>query len=395
LRLILLLILFPFFCHSQQTIDADAFFNLGLAKFEKVEKSERGEMNFPWIEQYEIRTETRDFDLDRQEYTFRISPSTNRKRKAQKALYELMRDAPDFQAQEIYCDLLLTLHFDWLSLYVLNENKSILDTLTVVLNDKQTVYSKMAGTYDFDPQKLIKLQTELSDLEIAKDEINLEEKFLSAKYEIENKAFDFSDFITIDTALDYIVFEPDSLTSIIDPELSYEKQMLTKELALESAEQKQLFDFAQFRYVGPHSDLFKERFSIGLGFQIPNSGNRKLKIQELQIEQDELDREAEMEMRIKHEKLLDMENDFARDFEAYKRFQNTIKAEKENLQNLGEEISQKEGISPVFLLDIEERNLVMQLKSLSKKERLLSDYLEYMHETGKLCQQSFTNYLKQ
>lgn len=395
MRIVLILILFPLLSISQKTIDADQFFALGMSTFQQVEKTSRGDVRFPWIEQYEFRTETHDFDFDQQEYTFRISPSTSKIRKAQKELYQQMNEAPDFESEEVYCDFILSLQYDWLTLYMLNEHRNILDQLVIVLEDKQTIYERMAGSFDFDVQKLVKLKTAKSDLAIAINEIDLEKNFILGKYNMINQTLDFSNFATIETVangINGLVINPDVL---LDPEIAYDKQMLIKEYALESAEKKQLIDFAQLRYIGPHSDLFQERLSIGLGFQIPNSGNRKLKMQELQIRQDDLDREAERELYEQQARINKTERELRRDLLAFTHFQKTIDEERAQLKNLAKQISQKEGASPLFLLDIEERHLNTLTKSLKKKEDLFSNYLDLLGQSGKSCQQPIVNYLRQ
>ena len=153
MRLIIFCLFIPSICLSQQNINAEQFFKLGLSSLEQVEKPSGGKVNFPWIDQYEFRTETQDFDMNEQEYMIRVSPSTGKIRKAQKALYDELRNAPDVEGQEIYCDLVLSLHIDWLSLYILYEHKKIMDELVLILQDKQAIYEKMAGTYEFDPGK--------------------------------------------------------------------------------------------------------------------------------------------------------------------------------------------------------------------------------------------------
>ncbi len=37
----------------------------------------------------------------------------------------------------------------------------------------------------------------------------------------------------------------------------------------------------------------------------------------------------------------------------------------------------------------------MKIKSLDKKEDLLKDYLAYLHQSDKMCQSTFVNYLAQ
>lgn len=396
MRLFIFFLLLPSICLAQQTINAEQFFALGLSGLEQVAKPNGRKVRFPWIDQYEFRTETRDFDLDKQEYTFRVSPSTAKIRKAQKAFYEELKNAPALEEQEIYCDLLLSLHIDWLSLFMLNEHKSVWHERAVILQDKQTLYDKMGGTDDFDPEKLVKLQTEKSDIEIELNKIELEWDYLLNQYSMQDQEIDFGDFTTVEAISAYLtntILPAKDESGFVDSETAYKKQLLIKEIELESSENKQLIDFVQLKYNGPHSDDWQERLSIGLGFQLSKSGSQKLKMQELQIEQEELNRQAERLIQEKQEKLNTLENKLQSDMQAFFHFQKTMQEERTQLQDLSSKISQKEGTSPLLLLDIEERHLSMTIKLLNKKEDLLRDYLKYLHQSGKMCQADVVNYL--
>ena len=397
MRLLIFCLFLPSICLSQQSINAEQFFALGLSDYQETEKLAVEKVNFSWIDQYEFRMETRDFDLDQQEYTFRLSPSTAKIRNAQKAFYEEMVKTPDFDRQEIYCDLVLSLHLDWLSLFILNEHQGILDDLVVILTDKQSIYEKMAGTYEFDLEKLVKLQTERSDIDISINKLKLEQNYLLNKYNIHNLAIDFSEFTTVEAILKYLTNNILSLneSEMIDPETEHKKQLLLKEIELESSEEKQLVDFVQLKYNGPHSDALQERLSVGLGFQLSNSGSKKLKMQELQIEQEELKRKSEREIQEKQMKLIALEDKLQSDIQAFFYFQKIMQEERAELEKLSSKASQKEGTSPLFLLDIEERHLSMEIKSLNKKEDLLKDYLKYLHQSDKMCPPTFVNYLAQ
>jgi hypothetical protein len=253
----------------------------------------------------------------------------------------------------------------------------------------------MAGTLDFDPEKLVKLQTERSDLNIALDKLMLEREYLLAKYGLRNGEIDFGNFSTVETVFEYLEnnTNPFSGTGLAGLESEHRKQLLLKEMMLESAEKMQVLNFVQFKYTGPHSDPFQERFSVGMGIQLNNSGNQKLKMQELKIEKEELTRKAERDSQKRQEKLNTLANKLLRDIQAILQFQNTLNTEREQLQSLGSAISRKEGTSPLFLLDIEERNISMKMKLLDKQENLLRNYLEYLHLSEDMCGTDFVNYL--
>ena len=94
------ILLLPAFSHAQPTIDADYFFSNAIDQIDLYVSFDTYRTYVPWIEKYELRTETRDLALNNQEYTFRVSPSTFKIRKAQKDLLRLRNNAPDFQYQE-------------------------------------------------------------------------------------------------------------------------------------------------------------------------------------------------------------------------------------------------------------------------------------------------------
>ena len=396
MRLIFFYLLIPYLCFSQPAINAEKFFSQGLTGFQQDVKTSNERVKFPWIEQYDFRTETSDFEFDRQEYTFRVAPSTRKIRNAQQALYREMRNAPDIEGQEILCDLVLDLHNDWLTLFILHENKKILDELVVILADKQTVYEKMVGTFEFDPQKLLRLEIEKSELEIERNEIIQERNYLMDKHNLQDQEIDFGNFATVETISKYLAnttLLTQQAPEYTDLEIEHKKQLLIKELELESAEQKKLFDFAQIKYNGPHSDQLRERISMGLGFQLTNSGNTKLKIQELQIEQEELNRELKRDIQENKDNIKILADKLQSELQIFYLFQKTIKEERIQLQELSSKIAQKEGISPIFLLDVEERYLAMKIKTLNKKEALMEEYLKYLHQSNKMCQGDFVNYL--
>jgi hypothetical protein len=102
---------------------------------------------------------------------------------------------------------------------------------------------------------------------------------------------------------------------------------------LEASEKKRVFDFLQLKYSGPNSDPFQERVSLGLGFQLSNSGSKKLKMQELKLEQEALNLKSERVIQDKKLKLNTFENELQNDIKAFSHFQKTIEEERTELKN--------------------------------------------------------------
>lgn len=378
---------------GQEKITAHEFIRMGAFQDQEMKQIAEDKVDFPWIEEYELRTRTRDFDFDEQLYIFRVSPSTPMKRRAQQALYEHYKQAPDFDKIEIICDQLIRLHEDWLELYINEENTQLLLALNIVLMDKETVLEKMAGSYDFEFNKLINLQKDKSDISVALHELSLERQFILNKYGLADRELDFGDFLTDEDILVKLsTLVPESVRSE-DPESIYKKELMAKELDLEMAENKQLFDYAQLRYDGPHDDLFRQRVSLGIGLSLSRSGNRKLKIQELQIKKAELARDETRKVEADHKKRTDMIDQLRMQVLSYEHFISTMSAERQALSDLGKQMTKAAGYSPLLLMDIEERRINNQLEALEKKENILDDYIDYMKVSGIICQDEIRNHL--
>lgn len=392
---LLVLVFFPFLMQAQLPMNASQFFAQALEGSDSLGLSEEvKKVRFPWIESYDIRMRTDDFNADENLYTFRISPSTPAKRRAQKALSTHLNAAPDFGAQERFCDQLSDVYQDWLAFYLIHEETKLLFAMDTIIKDRRRVFERMAGAYDFDFKELLKLQTDESDLKIELNELQLEEGRLKSAYRISDQ-FDliFNGFIDLEGILILLQADAADSLSLQLAETQYEKELISKELALELAESRQIFDFAQLRYEGPHSNIYRERLSLGVGFRIPNSGNQRLKIQELELKQKALDREQARDAFERKNDLVDLRQKLIRDIQAYYYYQKTIAAERSQLKKLAWQISQKEGFDPLLLLDIEERHLNTRLKAFRMKDDIYSDYLRYMEASGRLCGETERNFL--
>ena len=97
-----------------QPLSSDAFFREALQGLSAAEIIQVNPVDFPWLEGLDLRTETRDFDLDQQEITPRISPSTPKKRRAQTALLNHYGRMDTEDQAEFYADVILNLYGDWI-----------------------------------------------------------------------------------------------------------------------------------------------------------------------------------------------------------------------------------------------------------------------------------------
>ncbi len=378
--------------YAQPTINTKAFLEISLAKWEESTKgksitsSTTSNLKFPWIENLQFRTETRDFDENQQEYTLRFSPSGFKKRKALKGISDYIHQKPDFEQEDIYCDAVANLQTDWVALYLIQTNLDLLTEMQTVLKDRQQVYEKMLGALEVDFDDLVRLQTDKSDLAIASNDLQLEQQILLEKYGLKGAVLDFSDLVRMKDIAN-LLEEKSLIPNILaDAQIVYEQELLARELTLEKAENKQLFDFMQVRYRGPHDDLLNEKLSIGLGFQFPNSGDKKLKIAELQLEQAELELEQKRKREEIETETTENQQFLSKLLQSYQFYEKTTTEERQELQNLSTQIAKQQGFDPLLLLDIEERHVETQLKLLRKREEVLFGYLQFLEESERICE---------
>lgn len=365
-----------------QSISASDFFSLPYDATEPTLATPRKEFRSSWIEESQFRTETRDLDFGSQEYTLRLSPNTPAKARAQTALYNLREDRPDFNAEEAACDDLRRRYEDWLDLYMIDQELSLVSSLQAIFTDRKTVLDRLSSSLEFDWSGLITLREKQTELRIRL--LNLEEarRSLLAAYGLESADLTFGSFpepVDLLTKLD----TPFGL--IQDPETVYKLNLAASELYLEQAEQRQYFDFFQFKYRGPHEEPFAERFSIGLGFQFPNDGNKKIKIRELELEQETLAREQETEWETDRLKAESRQSSLRSAIMLFSDISDTYSTEAEELTAIGAQLARREGFNPLALLSIEERKIKNRIRVLDRRRDILEGYLDLKEAEGTLC----------
>ena len=381
---------------AQNKVTSQAFFEKSISTLVQDNVLSYETIRFPWLEEVQLRTETRDFDFVRQEYTLRLSPSTRAIIKAQQALWAHEQAAPDEQASQADREVVLQLYVDWVSMYVLSEEQKLLADYEKILSDKKTIIEKQLGIGKVDIKGLIDLTTSRNKMKQSAFELGAELDEILSVYDADASALDYSDLISQDEIEKNLATLTIELMSEnhTDLELLYDVEGVQKEIALEEAESRQYFDFLQLRYRGPHDDLFAERASIGLGIQWPNSGNRKLKIAQLKLEQQEIEQEyryesAEMKSRINgaitelHTKLAIAQH-----------FQQLSEEENRELEILSSLVKKKAGYDPLLLFDILEHQVDSRLSMLKYEEDVLLEYIKLLSLSGRLAQSPFVNYLR-
>ena len=334
----------------------------------------------PWVERYELRTETRDFDAGSQEYTLRVLPSTPGKRRAQTALVATLTGQPDFEADDLRCDAVEQRYTDWLRLYAAARELALLAPLYSIQRDRQRVLERRAASLDVDFAELIDLRIRRTELANRRATLLNRRDGLLRHYGLTADSIDPGGLLPpTDLALSAATPLPP------DAERDFDRRLVAGELALERAEQRQYVDFLQLKYQGPHDDPLREKFSVGLGLQLPNDGNRRIKVRELELELRELDREATADRTADGERLRTYDLAYRTARADFLRERELLAEERTELVRIAALLRSREPLDVNQLLRIEERAARNALTLLEREVALYEAYLEVLEDTGRLC----------
>jgi len=378
---------------AQDTLRADDFFQKVLRNALSDNYTIANEVKFPLIEKYEIRTETDEMEFARQEYGFRISPSTRQKRNAQTDIYNHLVNKPDFEGEEIECTSKIEANIDWLYLFYYHRKLALMKDLEAIYRDRQVILEQELGSLQYQHKNIIEHEIDRNDLALEKFDAQNELDYLYRKYDLMQPVISFEGFIPV-------VQLPDGLNigsranTISEAKNTYDLTQIEKEIGLEKAEKRQVLDFVQFNYRGPHADTFKERFSIGAAFNLNNSGSRKLKIEELKLQKQRLEVEMQQDQSVLAEELADTELDIQKGIAYYNYFTEVTRKEQEYLKALVDQLLSHSNFDPLHVLDIKERQLQNELEKLKLERELYEQYLEVLYQSERVCTEPALNFLQ-
>lgn len=352
--------------------------------------SELDRIKMPWIEAYEFRTETRDFDVQQQELTIRLSPSTPALKKAQEKYALLQANQPNFELEKLNCERVESKYESWIEAYAAQTELALVEELLLVLEDKQTILLRMAESLDFDWSELVSNRTKLSDLTVWQSELQSRIDQILITEGLASRTLDFSDFKTLEA----LTQDLQRAKIQDDPaERQYDIDLIDGELAMERAERKRIFDFAQFRYQGGENDPFREKFAVGMAFKIPDKGSQRIKIRELEAERASLSEEITF---AKNE-LVAETNSFTVWFEREIALQQKRKAildqEDAELQKIYNRLSTSAKVDPLLLLDIKARKIRNQINLHRWKVAIVEAFVDHLDDTDQLCTKPYGRWL--
>ncbi len=343
------------------------------------------------LDRIEFRTQTNNFRLDQQQYSFRLgfhSWQQNRlKNRIDKSNVALL----DNRINEIKSQALFSKYLDIIDFIFLTQSLMV----------DQRKRSSLEKIMNVSKEKIPQLKNPI--LSVAKLEIQLSEVERNI-LRYENGIRKLSTYMALNpngrSSDDLSLPEPKSILDFIShssaflDSSSYETKVLRAEnkYLLKRSDDKKILDFVQFRYNSDPNDLFREKASVGLGFKIPYeliSNNRKqdlrIELMELQVAYKAEEQVYSLEVgRIKDELLQQI-----RDIEHIESNFKIIQT-KYDFLNLTPLLNE----DPEQLMDIQIELFKMEEEYLNKSHDLYVKYVKYLFKSGTLYQQPELYYLK-
>ena len=373
------------FVLGAQTVDVRQFFQRGqlLLPTTATIATERRPRT-PFIDSYDLRTETDEYNYQQQEYTIRFNFSSPGRARAQRAMYQQLLLQPPEDEQEATCDRTEDLYRDWVQLYLLQRERTTVDSLLLVLADRQRVAERYAIALRGDPDDQLRLVTDRSDLQLARQRSERREGLLRSSYQLGSDSLDFTGFPTASSISEELAVAS-TTAGVPDLKTAYELSLIDREIALEQAEERQLLDFLQLRYRANPRREFREKFTIGIALRIRDGGDRKLKLRELYLEKEQLEREGSLGRQLQEAEQTVSAAALRTALETYAAMDMILQEEERALGRLARTVAQREDIDPRFLLKVTAQRLERELDRLDALERVLDTYLEWRGARGELC----------
>ena len=349
-----------------------------------------GKFNPSWFEKLELRTETDEFSIPRQEYLIRVTPSTPAIRSAQKRLIQLNQADANLYQQELQEEIAKLVLDDLIEIQQLKQKTALQAELKLILEDQQTLARRLLQDPDYNPRKLMDIEEDLFKLKLQmfEDDKNLERMGKGLSFP------QLKELINIEEIAKSVALLIDQKSSYLEDEQSrLDQEILEAEIRLEKAEKNRIIDFLQVRYQGPREDLLQERLSVSLGIEIPSSGSRKTKIRELNIEKWKSEQESQSKRQLLLMEIEKMAAELLEKVSTWEFSNQLLQENLANFQKLEANSPQAEWKNPELLLFRKAQLVDRRLDMLELEEGIYESYVDLLQKIGLTRSGTYRDYL--
>ena len=371
------------FLYGQQEVTID---DIVAKVYEQNTESTANTYKLPWIEELNVRSETRDWKLRKQSYSLRLRPVSLGERRASSQLYNSwQQELVYLKLDEVY-DQVADIHELWIDQDFISRQIELKKQIVALLSDIEKVNTKQSL---IDANKLSLLLAVKSRIAKINNSIILDQKRRDDKLRAISEQVQ-GDYILEADSIDvkgYIQSAKESLLATNRPYISnsdmLDLQVLRNEMELEKAENNRVLDFVSLEYRGPHDNYLEERLSLGMSFNLPFFNGNQLSIAKIKVEQEQEQYKIE---KVKQESLAKLteikESIFSNvyEYDSYNKLYSKIEAE--NLQLISN-MERQAIINPSIKLNHRIQVIENKLSLLKIQESIVKNYLEYLKATDK------------
>ncbi len=350
--------------------------------------------NLPFLEKVEFRSELDRMMSARQEFLIRTSFNGLGQIKAERHKFNALLARKSEASQIIKNEVISQKYQDIIELILIIRNIEMIKEYQFNL-DERIKMSETILSNGLSPDLLdyIQLKESVIQMEIKKGGFDLKWKVYTDKLKIDTSA-------NIDLTR---LPEPSQMKSYIDslkpdfdqhPEIRgyvFESQYLKADLNVQRSKSTKILDFAQVRHTLRDDLLLQNRFSIGVGLNVPWSGSFSLKRQDINIKLEEASTKKELKKVSLKTSFNDFKNTFYYELNQYKMWQSlhsdTV------IVDLKNKIINSRRLDPLKILSLKESELDASSKALEHYEKLLKIYINILDITGELYSKPLRNYL--
>ena len=340
----------------------------------------------PWIEELNVRSETRDWKLRKQSYSLRLRPVSLGERRASSQLYNSwQQELVYLKLDEVY-DQVADIHELWIDQDFISRQIELKKQIVALLSDVQKVNAKQSL---IDANKLPLLMAVKSRIAKINNGIVLDQKRRYDKLRAISEQAQ-GDYILEADSIDvkeYIQSAKESLLATNRPYISnsdmLDLQVLRNEMEFEKAENNRVLDFVSLEYRGPHDKYLEERVSLGMSFNLPFFNGNQLSIAKIKVEQEQEQYKIEkvkQESLAKLTKIKESISSNVYEYDSYNKLYSEIEAE--NLQLISN-MERQAIINPSVKLNHRIQVIENKLSLLKIQESIVKNYLEYLRATDK------------
>ena len=379
----LVLTLSCMFLYGQQEVTID---DIVAKVYEQNTESTADTYKLPWIEELNVRSETRDWKLRKQSYSLRLRPVSLGERRASSQLYNSwQQELVYLKLDEVY-DQVADIHELWIDQDFISRQIELKKQIVALLSDVQKVNAKQSL---IDANKLPLLMAVKSRIAKINNGIVLDQKRRYDKLRAISEQAQ-GDYILEADSIDvkeYIQSAKESLLATNRPYISnsdmLDLQVLRNEMELEKAENNRVLDFVSLEYRGPHDKYLEERVSLGMSFNLPFFNGNQLSIAKIKVEQEQEQYKIEkvkQESLAKLTKIKESISSNVYEYDSYNKLYSEIEAE--NLQLISN-MERQAIINPSVKLNHRIQVIENKLSLLKIQESIVKNYLEYLRATDK------------